>query len=63
LNFVAKKRQHSETTLAQPYQNDFELRKANIFNEDLIASTRDDLESPQPIKFKVGTRASDAQPK
>jgi hypothetical protein len=38
------------------------MRRANMFNEDLIASTRDGVESPQQIKFKVGTSASAAQP-
>jgi hypothetical protein len=33
-----------------------------MFNEDLIASTRQGVESPQQIKFKVGTSASAAQP-
>lgn len=33
-----------------------------MFNEDLIASTRDAFESPQLIKFKVGTSASADQP-
>ena len=60
--FVAKKRQHSETSMIQPYTTDFEIQRANIFNEDLIAATKEPADEAQHIKFKVGTSASAIQP-